>query len=193
MSRSPRTRALLVVLAALLLPLTSAASATTPAPLEDFADYEPAARCAPRAKPGAVELAQWLERRFGSRTSISRGCRRGEHVTSEHQEGRAIDWSADARTLAGRRSAQRLLGTLFAPDRAGHRAALARRMGVMYVIWNDRMYAAWNRFRPEPYLSSSCRTRKRCSPTLRHRDHVHVSLTRRAALGRTSWFTARER
>jgi hypothetical protein len=193
MSRSPHARALLVVLVALLLPLGAVASASTPAPLEDFADYEPAARCAPRAKPGAVELAQWLERRFGSHTSISRGCRRGEHVTSEHQEGRAIDWSADARTLSGRRSAQRLLGTLFAPDRSGNRAALARRTGVMYVIWNDHMYAAWDEFRPEPYLSSSCRTRQRCSPTLRHRDHVHVSLTRRAAMARTSWFTARER
>lgn len=192
MTRYPHARVLVVALVALLLlPVTTAASATPPAPLEDFADYEPAVRCAPRAKPGAVELARWLERRFGSHTSISRGCRRGEHVTSEHQEGRAVDWSADARTVPGRRSAQRLLRTLFAPDRAGNRAALARRMGVMYVIWNDHMYAAWNEFRPEPYLSSSCRTRKRCSPTLRHRDHVHVSLTRRAARAQTSWYVAR--
>ena len=63
-------------------------------------------------------------------------------------------------------------------------------MGVMYVIWDDRMYAAWDEFRPEPYLSSSCRSRRRCSPTLRHRDHLHVSLTRQGAKGSTSWYDA---
>jgi hypothetical protein len=53
------------------------------------------------------------------------------------------------------------------------------------------MYSAWNEFRPEPYLSSSCTTRRRCSKTLRHRDHVHISLTRLAARQRTSWYLAR--
>ena len=60
-----------------------------------------------------------------------------------------------------------------------------------YVIWNDRMYPAWSRFEPEPYLSSSCPSRKRCSPTLRHRDHVHVSLSRAGAKARTSWYAGR--
>jgi hypothetical protein len=61
------------------------------------------------------------------------------------------------------------------------------------VIWNDRMWSAWDRFEPEPYLSSSCSSRKRCSQTLRHRDHVHISLTRKGGRGETSWFEKRLR
>jgi hypothetical protein len=64
-------------------------------------------------------------------------------------------------------------------------------MGVMYLIWDDRMYPAWTGFEPEPYLSSSCQTRRRCSATLRHRDHLHVSLSGRGARGLTSWYEGR--
>ena len=69
---------------------------------------------------------------------------------------------------------------------------LARRMGIMYVIWNDRSYASYRGFAPQPYLSSGCRTRKKCSKTLRHRDHVHISLTRKAARGKLSWYLAQQ-
>ncbi|MCW2812842.1 MAG: hypothetical protein JWN84_297 [Nocardioides sp.] len=190
MSRYPHLLAALC--AALLLTLLPSAPATAALPLEDYAGYQPASRCAPAAKPGAVELGRWLVRRHGGHASISRGCRRGSEGTSEHHEGRAVDWSADAWTRDGRLAAQALLDELFAADRAGNPAVKARRMGVMYVIWDDRMYAAWDEFRPEPYLSSSCPTRRRCSATLRHRDHVHISLTRRAARAQTSWYLARQ-
>ncbi|MCR6030210.1 hypothetical protein GGQ22_01985 [Nocardioides sp. zg-579] len=66
-------------------------------------------------------------------------------------------------------------------------------MGIMHLIWNDRRYAAWDSFEPEPYLSSSCRKRSTCSATLRHRDHVHISLTRKAGRGQTSWYAGRLR
>ncbi|MEO9326253.1 hypothetical protein ABFT23_22380 [Nocardioides sp. C4-1] len=189
MPRSPRRAAVLACL--LVLAVVSPLAPAHAAPPEPLADYQPAAHCAPKAKPGTRVLARWLERRYGSRTTISRSCTPGGDVSSEHQEGRAIDWFADARTPAGRASARALLDALLAPDAAGNVAAKARRMGVMYVIWNDRMYAAWDAFRPGPYLSSSCRNRRTCSPTLRHRDHVHISLTRRAARGLTSWYLAR--
>ena len=83
-----------------------------------------------------------------------------------------------------------LLDEILAPDDTGEPHALARRMGIMYVIWDDRMYAAYDGFEPKRYLSSVCRTRRTCSPTLRHRDHLHVSLTRKGARGRTSWYLA---
>jgi hypothetical protein len=63
-------------------------------------------------------------------------------------------------------------------------------MGIMYVIWDDKMYASWESFEPRKYLSSSCRKRRTCSPTLRHRDHVHISLSTPGAAGRTSWYAA---
>ena len=62
----------------------------------------------------------------------------------------------------------------------------------MYIIWNDKMYPAWDHFRPERYLSSSCDSRKKCSKTLRHRDHLHISLsTARAPAAATSWYEDR--
>lgn len=180
---------LLVSILAALLPLGGASGVE---PVEPYADYQPATHCSSRAKVGTVVLGHYLVRRYGGGFgSISRHCGRRRDVTSEHQEGRAFDWSLDARRARDRRSAQSFLRDILASDRAGNPHARARRMGIMYVIWNDRMWAAWDEFRPEPYLSSSCRTRKRCSPTLRHRDHLHVSLTRRGAQARTSWFVAR--
>lgn len=194
MPRSPHRLALLVATAVLaLLPAVSVLSAphASAMPVEDYADYQPARRCSPAAKPGTIAVSRYLVRHHGSHASISRSCRRGSEVTSEHQEGRAIDWSADARSRTGRQAARAVLDDLFGADARGNAAVKARRMGVMYVIWDDRMYAAWREFRPEPYLSSSCRTLRRCSPTLRHRDHVHISLTRRAARAQTSWYAAR--
>ena len=62
-------------------------------------------------------------------------------------------------------------------------------MGIMYVIWNDHMYSAWDQFEKESYLSSSCKRRKNCSATLRHRNHVHISLSRRAPAARPAGTT----
>lgn len=182
-------RALTVLLTlAALLALAPAASAGRP--IEDYASYQPQTRCAPKAKPGTEVLGRFLVRRYGGAYGgISRACSRTS--TSEHAEGRAFDWTNAATTRAGRRTARAFLADVRATDRAGKTDALARRMGIMYVIWNDRIYSAWNGFDPEPYLSSSCTKVKRCSATLRHRDHVHISLTRKAARGQTSWYDGR--
>jgi hypothetical protein len=61
-------------------------------------------------------------------------------------------------------------------------------MGIMYIIWNDKMYPAWDHYHPEPYLSPACPSLDECSKTLRHRDHVHISLTKQAGKARTSWY-----
>ena len=108
---------------------------------------------------------------------------------SEHKDGRAVDWTLDAdgprRPQAGHaRSSPRP----FATDADGNAAALARRMGIMYVIWNDHFYPACHQFEPERYLSSGCRSKKRCSTTLRHRDHVHISLSKAGGKGLTSFY-----
>jgi hypothetical protein len=180
----------LLVLLVLLAPVLLAAPAGAVRPIEDYADYQPQTRCSPKAKPGTEVLGRWLVQRYGGAYGgISRAC--SEHTTSEHAEGRAFDWTLDATSRAGRRTARAFLRDAFATDRAGNTDALARRMGIMYVIWDDRIHSAWNGFAPERYRSSSCAKVRRCSATLRHRDHVHVSLTRSAARGKTSWFEGR--
>jgi hypothetical protein len=50
------------------------------------------------------------------------------------------------------------------------------------------MYSAWEQFDPESYLSSSCRSKRKCSKTLRHRDHMHISLSKAGAKGLTSFY-----
>jgi hypothetical protein len=174
----------------LLMTLLATPAAAEPRPIEDYPSYEPASHCARTAKPGTVALGDWLVRRYGGGFGgILRRCHGGG--TSEHNEGRAFDWTVSVRSRADRKRVNAFLDDLFATDRAGNEHARARRMGVMYVIWNDHMYSAWDRYAGEPYRNSSCPRIRTCSATLRHRDHVHVSLTRRAARGGTSWYAGR--
>ncbi len=163
-----------------------------PAPpaVEPYAGYEPQTTCDPTRKTGTVALGRWLvgtyQGRFGP---IERSCP-GRSV-SEHKEGRAFDWGLNARRRADRLRAARFLAQAFATGPSGEPAELARRMGIMYVIWNDRMYASYRQFQARPYRSSSCKSLRRCSKTLRHRDHMHVSLSRAGGLGQTSWYAGR--
>lgn len=161
---------------------------TAPSGVELYARYEGQKVCSPQAKPGAVTLRDWTVATYGGRAGgISRAC--GGSI-SEHKEGRAFDWTVRAGKKADRQRVQRWMNQLFATGPTGERHELARRMGVMYIIWNDRMYASYREFQPTKYVSSSCRGKKlrRCSPTLRHRDHVHVSLSWHGGRAQTSWY-----
>lgn len=157
-------------------------------PVEDYAGYQPQSTCRQTPKAGVLLLADWLTARGGGYGPISRPC--SGSSTSEHKESRAFDWLLDARSDTDKALAAALLDEIFAPDDTGVPHALARRMGIMYVIWNDRMYASYDGFVAKRYLSSSCPSRRTCSPTLRHRDHMHISLTRQGAKGTTSWYLA---
>jgi hypothetical protein len=185
-----RPRLLLSLLVAVLVTLLVAPSSWAgPAPIEDYASYQPQTKCRPKAKPGTVVLGSWIVATYGGAFGgISRPC---GSSTSEHQEGRAFDWTLDAGKKADRRRARTFLDAVLAEDKHGNTDAKARRMGIMYLIWNDRMYSAWDDFEPKDYLSSSCKTVDSCSKTLRHRDHLHVSLTRAAGRGGTSWYAGR--
>ena len=188
-------RALLVAAAVSLC--TAAASLVGPAavadvnggglPVEDYATYDPQTTCTKQPRFGTVALGEWLVATYGGAGgAVNRPC--SGSGTSEHKDGRAIDWTLDADDPADRKIAKAFLAAAFATDADGNAAALARRMGIMYVIWSDHMYPAWNQFQPEGYLSSSCRSKHRCSKTLRHRDHMHISLSKAGAKGLTSFY-----
>jgi hypothetical protein len=157
-------------------------------PLEPYAGYQPQTTCRRHPKPGVLLLADWLVARGGGYGAITRPC--AGSSTSEHKESRAFDWVLDATSETDQALAAALLDELLAPDDMGEPSALARRMGIMYVIWDDQMYASYDGFVAKRYLSSGCRNRRTCSPTLRHRDHMHISLTRQGAKGLTSWYAA---
>lgn len=185
-------RGLMVVLALaisaclLAVPSQATSSQRYALPVESYAPYQPQRTCARQDKPGTVALGRWLVARGGVYGGTLRSC--GSGGQSEHKDGRAFDWMLDAKDADDRAVADAFLVEAFADDELGDTDALARRMGIMYVIWNDRMYAAWEGFEPKKYLSSGCRTRRTCSVTLRHRDHMHISLSRAGAKGRTSWY-----
>jgi len=180
----------LLGIAVLLSTVLVVSPASAQGEIEDYASYDPSSKCHERARPGTSYLAHWIVRRYdGGFGGISRDCRR--RATSEHQNGRAFDWTLDATKRSDRKRANAFMARIFDTDGRGNTHAWARRMGVMYLIWDDQMYAAWDRFRPERYLSSSCNRRTKCSKTLRHRDHMHISLSAKGARGVTSWYDGR--
>lgn len=186
-SRASRALTTLVVV---LLTLASPALAT-PLPVEDYARYEPQTTCRSKALPGTTTLTRWINSSYrgGTAHASVRACRSGG--TSEHKDGRAIDWTMSATSRADRRTVNAFLERLFATDAEATPHALARRMGVMYVIWNDRIWSSYRQFAARDYLSSGCKSRSRCSRTLRHRDHVHISLSTAGAKAQTSWYLER--
>ncbi len=156
--------------------------------IEGFPNYRPQTKCSPKPKPGTVMLANYLMRHYKGSGSlgISRSC--AVSGVSEHKEGRAFDWALNANSRRDRHYASNFLHRLRKSDRFGHRDALARRMGIMYVIWSDHIYSTTHYYKTRRYLNAGCRSRKRCSANLRHRNHMHISLTRAAAQKSTSWY-----
>lgn len=119
------------------------ASKATGAAIEGYARYEGQTSCSPGAKPGTLALRNLLLARYPSTGSsgISRGC--GVGGRSEHKEGRAFDWAADKGSAADRAAVEDLLQRLLATDSHDNAHALARRMGVMYVIWDRQIWSAY--------------------------------------------------
>ena len=169
---------------ALVVLVPAAASAV---PIEDFATYDPQTNCSPNAKPGTLKLSVWLQKQYPGSGSlgISRSCNDGG--VSEHKEGRAFDWAVNVSSARDRAFVADFFAKIFATDAEGNPDALARRMGIMYLIWNDHIYSSYYGFKARDY--KGCKVLSSCSDTLRHRNHVHISLSRAGGNGLTSWYT----
>ena len=158
-------------------------------PAIDNTSYDGQEGCSPNAKPGMLAFRSMVLDAFPifGLGGISRGCTIGG--TSEHKEGRAWDMSANAGIESHRKAVQRLFDRLLAPDRYGNEAALARRLGIMYMIWNKKIWGSWGGW------SIYCVQKPRgCvdpddggvrSP---HTDHVHFSLTWPGARKQTTYY-----
>jgi len=153
--------------------------------------YEPQRTCTGSPAPGTVALARWLLRTYPQTRSMGmmRACGTGGH--SEHKDGRAFDWGADVGRRATRRAAYGFIRQALATDSAGNTHALARRLGIMYVIYDDTIWASYRDFAPRPYLNAACKSLRKCSRTLRHLNHVHISLGLAGAAAQTSWYRSR--
>lgn len=161
-----------------------------PATVDWQAEYQGQVLCSDWSKPGAVRLKRLLRRTYGSYlTYIPRSC--DTPGISEHEEGRALDWMVDSEDPVARRKARAFLRWLVAPGRNGEPGANARRLGVMYLIYEDKM---WRVYRPEDgwqEYSGCSATQGEEYDTSCHRDHIHVSLTWDGAYAQTSFWTGR--
>jgi hypothetical protein len=155
------------------------APAPAPARIEPFATYQPQSTCDPKPKPGTLALADTLLAYYnaGRNGGISRNCSIGGR--SEHKEGRAFDWMLSVNQAAERATAEQFVDWLLGDGPNGESGYNARRLGVMYVIWNGRIWSAshatagWLRYRgPNPHV-----------------DHIHISLSWSGAMKRTSFWT----
>jgi hypothetical protein len=153
--------------------------------------YDKATHCSARTRPGVVKLTEWLDANVRGVFWGSYRCEMwGKQEASLHAENRAIDWHLDAGVKADRRAARKLIGLLLATDSAGNTQALARRMGVEELIWDCTYWAAGMQdFIPyRACFTKRGKESKGVNPTVAHRDHVHVGMTRAGAAGKTSFW-----
>jgi hypothetical protein len=149
--------------------------------IEVLSPYQGQSACDPTAKPGVVRFRDLVLAAYPGTgdSGIVRACTVGG--TSEHKEGRAWDWRVNTANPEQVAQVDDLMAWLLAPDALGNEAAMARRLGVMYVIWNARIWKSHQASRGwQPYVGASP-----------HTDHVHVSFSWAGALGETSYWTGR--
>jgi len=182
--------AVIAGLAAPILPGTADATVSSvpkahvalPADIEEFAPYQPETFCDPTVKPGTAALAHLLTSTYTGSAIVSlvRPC---ASDTSEHYDGRAIDWGVDHRNDHLRAQGKAFLDWLFASDSSGDKDAMVRRLGIMYVIWNHRIWGAYSQHW-KPYTNCT-------GPTACHVDHMHISLDWSGAMKKTSFWTGK--
>jgi peptidoglycan hydrolase-like protein with peptidoglycan-binding domain len=165
------------------------AAVALPAGLEALSPYLQQNSCSPVAMPGAVKLGDLLRATYpGTSYGIARACG-ADGIASEHYEGRAVDWFTSVRDPAGAARASTALNWLLSADAAGRPYANARRLGVMYLIWNNRIWGSYRAAEGWRPYSSCAAHPERSYDTTCHRDHIHISLSWAGAAGRTSFWT----
>jgi hypothetical protein len=163
-----------------------------PAMAEQLAAYVGANSCDASAKPGATALGNLLTRTYtGTSFHVTRPCGADSLATSEHYDGRAVDWAVSVRNSTQRSYATAALNWMLATDAKGNAYANARRLGVMYIIWNNQ---SWSSYRAaegwKEYGGCSDASKAGTAyDTVCHRDHVHVSLSWAGAMQRSSFWS----
>lgn len=201
MRSSFRTVVTAVLAAMLLVPavsVTTAAEAAIPRPptpvgltaaIEPLAHYVGQVACDPVGRPGTQWLAAMLMRVYrGTYAATNYPC--GTNGSrSEHYDGRAIDWMVSVRNPTEYAQAKAVISWLLATDRLGNKFAMARRIGLQYLIYNNKIWGSY-RGAWEPY-ENCAKLPKPSSDSYCHRNHVHISLSWNGANARTTFWTRR--
>jgi hypothetical protein len=182
-----RARSVLAVLATVLvapvlLAVPASAAPPTVSPdssIEALAPHQGQAICDPVARPGAVALRQLVLQHYPATgdSGIVRPCTAAG--ASEHKEGRAWDWRVNTSNPTHVTQVAEFTSWLLAPDEHGNTAAMARRLGIMYMIWDAKIWKSYQADKGWQRYTGA-------SP---HTDHVHFSLSWAGAYAQTSYWT----
>ena len=175
----PVALALVAVLGAAPVAAAPAAPAFSRA-IDDYGRYEGQTLCVTEPSPGLVDLRALITAAYPGVAPLGRlvrDCAQGG--TSEHKDGRAVDWAVNVNSPAQRAAAEDFLGWLLATDVHGNANANLRRLGIMYIIWDRRVFKAYRaKDGWTPYTGASA-----------HTDHIHLSLSWAGARRETTWWS----
>lgn len=148
--------------------------------IEALSPYQGQTLCLPVAKPGVVAFRDLVLAAYPGTgdSGIARACD-SEAGVSEHKEGRAWDWQVSIAKPAQVAQVDDLMRWLTATDQYGNTAAMVRRLGIMYIVWNHRIWKSYQIAKGwQPYTGP-----------VPHTDHVHFSFSWAGAYDKTSYWT----
>jgi hypothetical protein len=146
--------------------------------LDDLAPYQPQTTCDPTPKAGVVGFQEIVLEAYSATSSygISRDCSIGG--TSEHKEGRAWDWGVAVSDPDEHAASHEVFNWLFRADADGRDFAMARRLGVTYIIHNRHIWGSYRAAEGwRPYVGANP-----------HTDHTHFSFSWEGARKQTSYW-----
>ncbi len=150
-------------------------SKNLPSTLDAAPGWQYTYSCDPNDKPGMIAFAELVSHHYDREGyTTSRSCDVGS--TSQHGDGRAMDWPMNAFN-----SRDRAIGDAVAHWLTANNGEMARRFGVMSIIWNEKSWYLYDK-------GGGWRDYNGWSP---HTDHLHISFTWDGAMKRTSWWTGR--
>jgi hypothetical protein len=157
--------------------------------IDAFPRWERESGCSPTEKPGPRYVRRLLVATYGPLSSnIVRPCTAAD---SGHEEGRALDWMTNVRVPEQKAMADAFVAWLQAPDGFGNPEAMARRLGISYLIWNNQTWRAYDPGRGWTEYNGCLapKKHKKKFDNFCHRTHVHLSFTWDGALKRTSFYS----
>jgi len=146
--------------------------------VEGFTAYVPQTSCDPKWRKGVKGFRDLVMKTYPQTEDwgSTRNCT--DDGISEHLDGRAWDWHADVKDPKAFAAATDLINWLMAKGPDGQQAYWARRLGIMYIGYNHRIWGAYR-------SSDGWRRLNNSNP---HTDHVHFSFSWAGAFGRTSFW-----
>lgn len=141
-----------------------------PKQLDPVPAYVPQAACQPGTPAGVAKLRALTMKTYGV-GGVGNTARQCSEGVSEHADGRAWDWMVHVDKAKEKAAAADFLAWLTRRDGEN-----ARRLGIMYVIYNKKIWAVY-------------RAKDGWRPSSGHRDHIHLSFSWNGARAKTSFWT----